>query len=174
MHHILLPPPYHGKRILINSSQVKARLQIQYKNKEMGITNSAIVLYKGKCHSHQHSTDRLSGPVDCAKKVVQQLGIRRGLYRGWVPTALCRMSNWAYFGSYEFFKTSLMPHGDGVRKLSSLLFHLPTIPTKPKKLSLGASVLAGALAGGCYWLSCYPSTPFIFHSLLLLSLCVNW
>jgi len=52
---------------------------------------------------------------------------------------LCRMSNWAYFGSYELFKTSLMPRGDG-----------------PKKLSLGASVLAGGLAGSCYWLSCYP------------------
>lgn len=41
------------------------------------------------------------GPIDCIKQVVTgPLGVRRGLYRGWVPTALCRMSNWSYFGRY--------------------------------------------------------------------------
>ena len=38
------------------------------------------------------------GPVDCARRVYRTLGIRHGLYRGWLPTCLARMSNYAYFG----------------------------------------------------------------------------
>ena len=40
---------------------------------------------------------------DCVKGVITKLGYH-GLYRGWVPTALCRMSNYAYFGTCEAYK----------------------------------------------------------------------
>ncbi len=45
-------------------------------------------------------TLRGQGPIACAQRVVSTLGVRHGLYRGWLPTALCRMSNYAYFGAY--------------------------------------------------------------------------
>lgn len=48
------------------------------------------------------------------------------------------MSNWSYFGSYEFFRRLL------------------TDDAENRKLSPGASILAGGLTGFCYWLSCYP------------------
>jgi hypothetical protein len=69
-----------------------------------------------------------------------KLGVR-GLYRGWVPTCLCRMSNYAYFGPYEYMK----------RKIAAKQTGTPTLTYK-----MGTSVLAGATAGLCYWLSCYP------------------
>jgi len=99
---------------------VKSRRQIQY------ASCSETKLYKG--------------PIDCASKVVAKLGVR-GLYRGIVPVALCRMSNWSYFGSYEYFKQRFSP---------------PVVAGSKPKLSFGASVLSGGLAGICYWLSCYP------------------
>lgn len=60
---------------------VKARLQVQYAAKGQAAT--------------------YAGPIDCVRKLVRDpnLGVTRGLYRGWVPTALCRMSNWSYFGA---------------------------------------------------------------------------
>ena len=30
------------------------------------------------------------GPWDCMKKVVQNQGIQRGLYRGWLPVVVAR------------------------------------------------------------------------------------
>ena len=60
---------------------VKARLQVQY-------------AAKGQQAAY-------AGPIDCVRKLLRDpnLGLTRGLYRGWLPTALCRMSNWSYFGS---------------------------------------------------------------------------
>lgn len=101
---------------------VKARLQVNYARKgEAGL---------------------YSGPVDCIRKLVTgPLGVRRGLYRGWVPTVLCRMSNYAYFGSYEVIRRKITP---------------PKEDGSPGERTLSAAVVSGALAGVCYWLSCYP------------------
>jgi len=98
---------------------IKARLQVQY---------SA----KGAAYS---------GPVQCARAVVAKLGVSQGLYRGWLPTCLCRMSNWAYFGSYEFIARAVSARIDG---------------EGAAQRSFATSVLSGGLAGVCYWLSCYP------------------
>mmetsp|Transcript_1496 Transcript_1496/g.4524 ORF Transcript_1496/g.4524 Transcript_1496/m.4524 type:complete len:239 (-) Transcript_1496:82-798(-) len=98
---------------------VKARLQVQY-----GAKNEV------KYH----------GMVDCFRKVVSNLGIRHGLYRGWTMTALCRMSNYAYFGPYEFFRSKFgMTSGSSEGR--SIL------------QSMGITVLCGSLTGVCYWFS---------------------
>lgn len=78
-----------------------------------------------------------------ASQVVNNLGIRHGLYRGWVPTCLSRMSNYAYFGPYEYFRRSF-----GMNR---------TVEGEKSLLqSMAASIAAGGLAGVCYWCSCYP------------------
>ena len=69
-------------------------------------------------------------------RIVRTLGVTGGLYRGWVPTALCRMTNWAYFGPYAFVSQKLNPHGG--------------------KASLGTAVVAGSSAGVCYWSVVFP------------------
>ncbi len=68
-------------------------------------------------------------------RCVEQSG---GLYRGWSPTCFCRMSNYAYFGSYAVFKSAFTPEG-----------HTGPLP-------LLSNVAAGGCAGITYWLSCYP------------------
>jgi len=86
-----------------------------------------------------------AGPWDCVKKVYQQLGMSKGIYRGWAPVALCRMMNWSYFGGYQYFKQMALQrqqHATGA--------------TMPSVLSLSGSVFAGGMAGTCYWMSCYP------------------
>jgi solute carrier family 25 carnitine/acylcarnitine transporter 20/29 len=105
---------------------VKARLQVNYAAKGQG------GLY--------------AGPIDCIKKLVTgPLGLSRGLYRGWLPTALCRMSNWSYFGAYEAIRQQVTP-----------IFSKPTLDGSPPPRSLPAAVISGGSAGICYWLSCYP------------------
>ena len=100
---------------------VKARLQVQY--------GTGATTYQG--------------PLDCAKKVVAELGVRNGLYRGWTMSALCRMSNYAYFGPYELFRRQ---------------FGMSSGSSEGRTLleSLAASVLCGSLTGACYWSACYP------------------
>ena len=98
---------------------VKARLQVQYKSGEGS--------YKG--------------PVDCFKRVYRELGIQRGIYRGWLPVCFSRMSNYAYFGSYAFISAQ-----------TRSFFNIP----KGEKLPFLASLFAGGTAGFMYWLSCYP------------------
>eukprot|EP00049_Salpingoeca_infusionum_P004686 m.82338 g.82338 ORF g.82338 m.82338 type:complete len:302 (+) comp12685_c0_seq3:225-1130(+) len=71
-------------------------------------------------------------------------GFVRNLYAGWVPTALCRMSNYAYFGSYALIKQSLA-------KIAP-----PSASVQGSFSNLLLSVCGGGLAGICYWLSCYP------------------
>jgi len=105
---------------------IKSRLQMQYAAKA-----GAAPLY--------------AGPWDCVKKVYQQLGMSKGIYRGWAPVALCRMMNWSYFGGYQYFKQMALQrqqHATGA--------------TMPSVLSLSGSVFAGGMAGTCYWMSCYP------------------
>jgi len=107
---------------------IKARLQVQY-----------------SAAAPQLGAVRIGylGPWDCARRVYGTLGLRRGLYRGWVPVCLCRMSNYAYFGSYAYISAMLAEwvHGEDF---------------KGKPLPLSAAILAGGLTGFCYWLSCYP------------------
>ena len=55
---------------------IKARLQVQY--------SSERAAYKGVW--------------DCTRSVLNNHGVRNGLYRGWFATSFCRMSNYAYFG----------------------------------------------------------------------------
>lgn len=98
---------------------VKGRLQVQYRTGEGA--------YKG--------------PIDCAVRVYKELGLTKGIFRGWLPTCLCRMSNYSYFGGYAFISTS-------IRKT----FDIP----KSEKLPIPASLFAGGMAGFLFWLSCYP------------------
>lgn len=65
-------------------------------------------------------------------------GLVRGLYRGLWPTALCRMSNYAYFGSYHL-----------IRQLTE------TDVPRSKAATLGVTVLSGGATGICYWLFAY-------------------
>ena len=100
---------------------IKARLQVQYST-----AGSAYL-----------------GPLDCAQKVYKNLGLRNGIYRGWLPVCLSRMSNYSYFGSYAFISGAL---ANAVREEGQ-----PDAPLPP-----WAAVAAGGSAGVCYWLSCYP------------------
>jgi len=101
---------------------VKSRLQVQY-------------------HSAKSGTPPMYlGPWHCFKSVYTNLGLSKGIYRGWTAVAICRMMNWSYFGSYQYFKEFSVDRGLGEKN----------------KLSLGGSVFAGGMAGICYWLSCYP------------------
>lgn len=100
---------------------IKSRLQVQY---------NAV-----------GETAKYSGPLDAVKKVYAEQGLTRGIYRGWFAVALCRMSNWAYFGGYAATQAIMVPR----------------FGTGPKgELPLWASLLSGGMAGVCYWLSCYP------------------
>jgi len=104
---------------------IKSRLQVQYNAAKNGAT----------------PTTQYTGPVSCAKGVIEKLGWRNGIYRGWMPVAFCRASNWAYFGSYEYFRQAFAPKNeDGTYG----------------KMSLPSAVLAGGLTGFCYWFACYP------------------
>lgn len=85
---------------------------------------------------------KYSGPADCARQVYKEQGLFRGIYRGWFAVALCRMSNYAYFGGYALMQSILIPR-------------FGTGPTG-KDLPLWASLAGGSMAGVCYWLSCYP------------------
>jgi len=98
---------------------IKARLQVQYTN-----------------------GTGYNGPFDCAKQVYTKLGIRKGIYRGWFPVVVSRMSNWSYFGSYAF--------------ITSYLAQVVQKPGEKGPLPAWAAVVAGGTAGICYWLSCYP------------------
>eukprot|EP00039_Didymoeca_costata_P030030 m.27606 g.27606 ORF g.27606 m.27606 type:complete len:298 (+) comp7911_c0_seq4:125-1018(+) len=102
---------------------IKARLQVQY---------AGDAAYKG--------------PMDCARKVYKQLGLRHGIYRGWLPVALCRMSNYSYFGSYLFISS----------KLKEELCKSEDLEEKDKPLPFAAALAAGGCSGFVYWLSCYP------------------
>lgn len=105
---------------------VKARLQVQGMAK--GSAKAAASLTANVPH--------YDGPIDCVRKVLRTTGLFRGLYAGWVTTVLCRMSNYAYFGTYAVMSKLLNPEGG--------------------KMGLGTAVMAGSVTGVAYWLSCYP------------------
>ena len=90
-----------------------------------------------------YTKSRYRGPVDCALKITRQHGLQRGLYRGWFPVVISRMSNYAYFGGQAFFSGSIAAFV-GVNLEAG------------DKLPVGYSLVSGGLAGCTYWLSCYP------------------
>ena len=97
---------------------IKARLQVQYAGNKVYL-----------------------GPIDCAKKVYKNLGLVKGIYRGWFPVCLCRMSNYSYFGSYAFIT-------QGLRQQFNI--------DAREKLPIHFALVSGGSAGICYWLSWYP------------------
>lgn len=80
-----------------------------------------------------------SGPVDCARSVVQARGVG-GLYKGLGATFAREMpANGIYFGVYEGMKRALAGKGKGTEGLEA------------SKL-----MMAGGLAGVAFWGSVYP------------------
>ena len=65
---------------------IKARLQVQYG----GASGGGGVGGKGG------GGFNYTGPVHCATEVYRTLGLRGGIYRGWLPVCFSRMSNYAY------------------------------------------------------------------------------
>jgi solute carrier family 25 (mitochondrial carnitine/acylcarnitine transporter), member 20/29 len=111
---------------------VKARLQVQYSAASSSATSASgrgSLLYKG--------------PIDCAVKITRQHGLTKGLYRGWVPVVLSRMSNYSYFGGQIFFSGAIA---------TAIGINLEA----GEKLPVGYSLISGGFAGCTYWLSCYP------------------
>jgi len=89
-----------------------------------------------------------TGPRSCVSYVLRTQGFL-GIYRGFLPVMFCRMSNYAYFGAYEFWKTVyaryIQPGGVVGRSGSN-----GAVPTKV------AAVFSGGMAGITYWFSCFP------------------
>ena len=108
---------------------VKARLQVQYSATTTTTGTGTKPLYKG--------------PIDCALKITRSHGVSKGLYRGWLPVVLARMSNYSYFGGQVFF-TGLIASTIGTNLEAG------------EKLPVGYSLISGGFAGCTYWLSCYP------------------
>lgn len=100
---------------------VKARLQVQYAGAATAYT----------------------GPIDCLRSILAKLGVRNGLYRGWVMSALVRSCMFAYFGTYELLRKQFGMTAGSKGNRSTLE-------------SLGVSVLCGSLTGVSYWTCCYP------------------
>jgi solute carrier family 25 carnitine/acylcarnitine transporter 20/29 len=73
------------------------------------------------------------GPWFVIKTVYQNLGVK-GFYRGLSAVAMCRASNWAYFGSYSFMTTRFT--GSDNSSVNTIMF--------------------GGLAGVCYWFVAFP------------------
>jgi solute carrier family 25 (mitochondrial carnitine/acylcarnitine transporter), member 20/29 len=112
---------------------VKARLQVQYND--------------GTISSSSNSSKKLNysynGPIDCAKKVYRNVGIVKGIYRGWLTVTLSRMCNFSYFGGYFYISNALVK-----------MVNRDDNGNEP--LPPWAAVCAGGSAGCCYWLTCYP------------------
>lgn len=101
---------------------IKTRLQVQY--------------------GRSGDASRYQGPIDCAKKVFADEGLRRGIYRGWTAVAFCRMSNWSYFLGYE----------QGKQWFRSQFGAATTMWGR-----VAESSISGSVAGIWYWFSCYPA-----------------
>nr|CAB3266172.1 mitochondrial carnitine/acylcarnitine carrier protein-like [Phallusia mammillata] len=89
----------------------------------------------------QSSAEKMyNGPVDCAKKLYKEGGIR-SIYRGTVLT-LCRdiPASGMYFATYEGIKNLLTPAGED-----------------PSKLSIGKVLFAGGMAGIFNWVVAIPA-----------------
>ncbi|CAG8484777.1 7610_t:CDS:2 [Ambispora leptoticha] len=104
---------------------LKIRMQAQY-----GSTKGA-------------STDRnkihYTGPIDCARQLIHEHGIRNGLFRGFWITVCREIPGYAgFYSGFEFAKRKLAFGGDS------------------DNLPISRLMLAGSFGGVAYWLSCYP------------------
>lgn len=82
---------------------------------------------------------KYGGPVDVARHVLRDAGIR-GLFKGLVPTLAREVpGNAAMFGVYEALKQKLAGGSD------------------TSGLSRGSLIVAGGLAGASFWMSVYPT-----------------
>ncbi|CAG8501157.1 6051_t:CDS:2 [Diversispora eburnea] len=104
---------------------LKIKMQAQYGSNKVSIGNSALI-YKG--------------PVDCARHLIREFGIRNGLFRGfWVTVAREIPAYAGFYSGFEFSKRKLTPDKGNPNDLP------------PSKL-----MIAGAFGGVSYWLCCYP------------------
>jgi solute carrier family 25 carnitine/acylcarnitine transporter 20/29 len=133
---------------------IKSRLQVQYHalgraaaaSASGSAGSAAAASSSAAAAAAAHAAAPLyTGPRSCIKYVLQHQGVM-GLYRGFLPVVYCRMSNWAYFGAYEFWKgqyARMRPNsGSGGVGQSA--------PSK------SAAIFAGGMSGISYWLACYP------------------
>ncbi|KAG6503711.1 mitochondrial carnitine/acylcarnitine carrier-like protein [Zingiber officinale] len=82
---------------------------------------------------------KYGGPIDVAKHVVREAGVR-GLFKGLVPTMAREVpGNAAMFGVYEALKQYFAGSQD------------------TSGLGRGSLIVAGGLAGASFWLSVYPT-----------------
>ncbi|WOK96120.1 mitochondrial carnitine/acylcarnitine carrier-like protein [Canna indica] len=103
---------------------IKCRLQAQSALASSATSSSAV---------------KYGGPVDVAKHVMREAGLR-GLFKGLVPTLAREVpGNAAMFGVYEALKQKLAGGTD------------------TSKLGRGSLVVAGGLAGATFWMSVYPT-----------------
>ncbi|CAF0978940.1 unnamed protein product [Didymodactylos carnosus] len=88
---------------------------------------------------HNSSVKMYNGPVDCAKKLYKEGGIR-SIYRGTAATLLRDVpATGVYFTSYEWLKKKLTPEGRPVGELSAW-----------------RTLVAGGTAGICNWIVAIP------------------
>lgn len=81
-----------------------------------------------------------SGPIDCAKKLYRQGGIR-SIYKGTAATLMRDVpSSGTYFASYEWLQKRLTPEGKS-----------------RSDLSIGRTILAGGTAGILNWMVAIPA-----------------
>ncbi|CAI2163145.1 14775_t:CDS:10 [Funneliformis geosporum] len=104
---------------------LKIKMQAQYGSSKAKIGTGELI-YKG--------------PIDCARHLISEFGIRNGLFRGFWATVAREIPAYAgFYSGFEYFKRKLTPEGSN-----------PDI-LPPSKL-----MLAGSFGGFSYWLCCYP------------------
>lgn len=88
------------------------------------------------------STVHYSGPVDCARQLIKEHGIRHGLMRGYWITVIREIPGYAgFYAGFEGMKRYLTPVGENPA----------TYP-----LGLLSLMASGASGGVSYWFACYP------------------
>ncbi|KAL1920624.1 uncharacterized protein VTP21DRAFT_1001 [Calcarisporiella thermophila] len=104
------------------------------------ILASPVELLKVKLQGQYGGRKVYSGPIDCAKKLIAEAGIRRGLFRGfWATVARETPAYAGFYTGFEFMKRKLTPPGED-----------------PSQLEPSRLMIAGACGGISYWLCCYP------------------
>ncbi|KAF9164069.1 hypothetical protein DFQ26_001856 [Actinomortierella ambigua] len=88
------------------------------------------------------SAVRYKGPVDCARQLIREYGVKNGLMRGYWITVIREIPGYAgFYAGFEGMKRALTPDGEDSRTYPHSL------------LTLMAS---GATGGVSYWFACYP------------------
>ncbi|KAF9402402.1 hypothetical protein BGZ94_004943 [Podila epigama] len=132
--------PYPGARLTLN--------QIALAGAGAGIVNavlaSPVELLKIKMQAQYGagSTVRYSGPIDCARQLIKEHGIRHGLMRGYWITVLREIPGYAgFYAGFEGMKRFLTPQGADPAEYQHGLLGL---------------MASGASGGVAYWFACYP------------------